>query len=232
MRGSRMSITVAVATSMLAMSGLAVPAARSQPKAKPPLFAPLDLGLLEAPDRDQWQKPELIMDELRIAEGSIVADVGAGSGWFTVRLARRVGPNGLVYAQDIQPLMLEVIERRIDRENYRNVRTVLGTTKDPGLPPGLDAVLIVDVYHEMEDPISQLANTARSLKPQGRIGVVEFTGGSGGPGPAADQRVNPESVIKAAEAAGLQVLTREAVLPFQYLIVLGRSSETRPAGGA
>src|SRR5262245_42673456 len=71
------------------------------------LFSALDLGLLEAPDREQWQKPNLIMDELRIAEGSTVADLGAGGGWFTIRLARRVGPNGLVYAEDIQPQMIE-----------------------------------------------------------------------------------------------------------------------------
>ena len=75
-------------------------------QAKPPkrtLFQPQDLGLLEAPDRDQWQKPEQIMDALGIADGSVVADLGAGGGWFTLRLARRVGPNGLVYAEDIQP---------------------------------------------------------------------------------------------------------------------------------
>src|SRR5436305_6505473 len=81
------------------------PAAQS--KAKGRLFPPLDLGLLEGAERDQWQKPEEIMDALKSAEGSVVADLGAGGGWFTVRLARRVGPTGLVYAEDIQPLMLE-----------------------------------------------------------------------------------------------------------------------------
>ena len=87
----------------------------SAPQTKPKgrLFAPQDLGLLEAPDREQWQKPDQIMDALGIAEGSVVAELGAAGGWFTLRLARRVGPNGLVYAEDIQPLMIEAISRRM-----------------------------------------------------------------------------------------------------------------------
>src|SRR5262245_32001678 len=79
------------------------------------LFPPENLGLLESPDRDEWQKPEQIMDALGIAEGSKVADIGIGSGWFTIRLARRVGPNGLVYAEDVQRQMLEATRRRVSR---------------------------------------------------------------------------------------------------------------------
>ena len=92
------------------------------------------------------------MDALGIAEGAVVADLGAGGGWFTLRLARRVGPNGLVYAEDIQPLMIEAIGRRMQSENLTNVKPVLGTPTDPRLPPGLDAVLISDAYHEMDEP--------------------------------------------------------------------------------
>src|SRR2546427_11977134 len=94
------------------------------------LFPPQDLGLLETPDREGWQKPEQIMDALGIADGSVVADLGAGGGWFTVRLARRVGPNGLVYAEDIQPQMIDAIKRRVQRENLGNVKTLLGTASD------------------------------------------------------------------------------------------------------
>ena len=94
------------------------------------------------------------MDALGIADGSTVADLGAGGGWFTIRLARRVGPNGLVYAEDIQTQMLEATSRRVAREGLQNVTTVLGTPSDPRLPDGkLDAVLIVDAYHEMEDAV-------------------------------------------------------------------------------
>jgi SAM-dependent methyltransferase len=94
----------------------ALPAPPAPQKPKRHLFEPQDLGLLDAPDRELWQKPDQIMDSLHIAEGSIVADLGAGGGWFTIRLARRVGPNGVVYAEDIQPEMIEAIGRRVQRE--------------------------------------------------------------------------------------------------------------------
>jgi ubiquinone/menaquinone biosynthesis C-methylase UbiE len=186
----------------------------------------LSLGLLEVPDRVQWNKPDLIMDALNIADGSIVADLGAGGGWFTSRLAQRVGPKGLVYAEDIQPLMIEAIKRRVQRENLTNVHTILGTTKDSRLPHGLDAVVIVGAYNEMEDPVALLKNAGASLKPQGRIGVVEYTAGAGGPGPDPDQRVSPETVITGAAAAQLQFISQDPIPPFMYMIILGKA----PAG--
>jgi predicted methyltransferase len=201
---------------------------QAQQRAKRKLFDPKDLGLLEAPDRDQWNKPELIMDALGIADGSTVAELGAAGGWFTLHLARRVGPNGVVYAEDVQREMLEAIGQRVQGENLLNVRPVLGTTTDPRLPTGVDAAVIVDSFHEMDDAdnpsqvVTLLRNVARSLKPQGRVGVVDFTPGGGGPGPAADQRVDPERVIKAAKAAGLELIAREPVPPFLFLLVFGR----------
>ncbi len=121
------------------------------------LFPPEELGVLEGPDRDAWQKPELVMDALGIGERSAVADVGAGGGWFTVRLARRVGPNGMVYAQDVQQQMLESISRRVVREGFSNVIYIRGERLDPKLPKAaLDAVLMVDTYHEFENPVALL----------------------------------------------------------------------------
>jgi predicted methyltransferase len=189
------------------------------------LFPPVDLGLLEMPDRDKWQKPEQIMDALKIADGSVVADIGAGAGWFTIRLARRVGPNGLVYAQDVQRQMLEAIRRRVSKEGLQNVRTVLGKGSNPNLPAAsLDAVLVVDVYPEVLERVTFLKNLAMSLKPHGRIGIVNYKPGRGGPGPAPDEgvRVERAAVEADAQAAGLRVLARETFLPYQYLLVLGR----------
>jgi predicted methyltransferase len=197
---------------------------RDQTKPKGRLFQAVDLGLLEAPDRDEWQKPEQIMDLLRSAEGSTVADLGAGSGWFTIRLARRVGPNGLVYAEDIQAPMVNYIGLRARRENLPWIRPILGTATDPRLPNGIDAILIVDTYHEVEDPIPLLRNSAKALKPGGLIGVVDFLPGGGGPGPAPDERVEPESVVKAAEAAGLQLVKREEIPPFVFLLIFERAN--------
>lgn len=188
------------------------------------LFPPQDLGLLEGPDREAWQKPDEIMDVLGIADGAAVADIGAGAGWFTIRLARRVGPNGVVYAQDVQREMLDAIRRRVAREGLRNVEARLGSDSSPNLPArSLDAVLVVDVYPEVGNRVTFLRNLADALKSGGRIGVVNYRPGRGGPGPAPSEgvRVDSASVEKDAQAAGLRVLARQD-LPYQYLLVLGR----------
>ena len=192
------------------------------------LFPPTDLGLLESPDRAAWQKPDLIMDTLKIAYGDTVADIGAGSGFFTVRLARRVDPegkNGLVYAEDIQQPMLESIKRRVSRVGLKNVVTQLGTDTDVKLPKGtLDAVLVVDVYHEVESADNRvrfLRHLADTLKANGRIGIVNYKPGEGGPGPEPQKRLDRTVVEEDVRAAGLRVLDR-TTLPFQYMLVVGK----------
>jgi predicted methyltransferase len=197
--------------------------AQTQPRHRE-LFPPQDLGLLEGPDRAAWQKPDQIMDALGIADGNQVADIGAGAGWFTTRLARRVGPNGVVYAQDVQQQMLDAIRRRVTREGLSNVRTVLGQGSSPNLPPNaLDAVLVVDAYQEVDVPdrVTFLRNLAAGLKPNGRIGIVNYKLGGGGPGPEASRRVPLASVEADAAAAGLKAKP-VGKLPYQYLLVLTR----------
>jgi predicted methyltransferase len=189
------------------------------------LFPPENLGLLEGPDRDIWQKPDQIMDALGIADGSKVADIGAGAGWFTMRLARRVGPNGVVYSTDVQQEMLDVIRRRVAREGLLNVRPTRGGDNSLGLPlvGELDAVLVVDTYPEVQDRVTFLRNLATTLKPGGRIGIVNYKPGGGGPGPAPSEgvRVARAVVETDARAAGLRVKASEN-LPYQYLLVLGK----------
>lgn len=216
---NRIALIVLVA----ALLPAAVESQQRQPHGR--LFRPEDLGLLEGPDRDVWQRPDQIMDELGVADQSVVADLGAASGWFTIRLARRVGPNGHVYAEDIQPQMIEVIRRRVLRENLRNVEPSLGTSDDPKLPANkLDAVLIVDAYHEMKQPVELLRNVARALKtdPPGRVGIVGFTMAGGGPGPPMDERIDPERVIREANAAGLELIARPNILRYQYMLVFAK----------
>jgi arsenite methyltransferase len=187
------------------------------------IFPPENLGELEGPDRDLWQKPDQVMDALGIADGTVVADLGAGGGWFTVRLARRVGPQGIVYAEDIQEQMLESIDRRVKREGLRNVRRVLGASDNPKLPLArLDAVLIVDVYHEVTSPVEFLRNVKESLTPQGRLGIVEFKRDGGGPGGLMEERLDEASVVQFAEEAGFRLISRETFLPYQYLLVFGK----------
>jgi predicted methyltransferase len=195
------------------------------------LFPPENLGELEGPDRDAWQMPDAVMDALGIADGTRVADIGAGGGWFTVRLARRVGPNGVVYAQDVQPQMLEAISRRVDREGLRNVRLVHGDEVNPRLEPSsVEAVLIVDAYHEFgEHTPSLLEHLRAALKPGGRLGVIEHPLGGGGPGPDAEERIGAERVIAEVEAAGFRLARRETFLPFQYFLVFERDGSASAA---
>lgn len=192
---------------------------------RPHLFRPEDLPLLEGPDRALWQKPDLVMDLLHIADGSRVADIGAGAGWFTMRLARRVGPNGVVYSTDVQREMLDVIRRRVAREGLQNVRLLQGGDDSLGLPSAgaLDAVLAVDVYPEVKDRVTFLRNLATALKPDGRIGIVNYKLGGGGPGPAPSEgvRVAQATVEADARAAGLRIKGSEN-LPYQYLLILGK----------
>jgi predicted methyltransferase len=204
--------------------GLTLIADGQQPETKRPshgrLFPPEDLGLLDAPDRDIWQRPDQVMDALAIAEASVVADVGAGGGWFTVRLARRVGPNGIVYAEDVQAEPLTAISRRVAAEGLRNVKTVRGLRNDPRLPArSLHAALMVDAYSEIEDRVTFLRNLAKSLRPDGRLGVVDFTLEGGGPGPATEERVSPDAVIRDAGKAGLRLFRQETFLEYQYFLI-------------
>jgi arsenite methyltransferase len=211
----------------LAMVNAQSPTANAQSQQPPQprhgqLFPPQDLGLLEQPDRTLWQKPDQIMDAVHVAERSTVADIGAGAGWFTIRLAQRVGPKGKVYAQDVQRVMLDGIKRRVQREGLENVTTVQAHGNDPMLPAKtLDAILMVDAYQEVENRVVYLRNLANALKPTGRIGIVNWKPGRGGPGPDPNERVAQSVVEGDAAAAGLKVIARED-LPYQYLLVLSR----------
>jgi ubiquinone/menaquinone biosynthesis C-methylase UbiE len=154
-----------------------------------------------------------------------VADIGAGGGWFTIRLARRA-PNGIVYAEDIQPLMIESIGRRVKREGVKNVKTILGTATDPHLPANanLDAVLMVDTYTQLADSVPLLKRIAASLAPNGQLGIVDFKrDGAGGPGPPIEDRVSPDTVKAQAAAAGLKLLRHETFLRYQYLLIFVRA---------
>jgi predicted methyltransferase len=217
-------LIVMLVTCSAATSGQGQPQPRPQQHRR--LFPPQDLGLLEAPDRDIWQHPDQVMDKLGIAEAAVVADIGAGAGWFTIHLARRVGPNGTVYAEDVQSEMLAAIFRRVNALGLTNVKPILGKDNDPQLPAqALDAALMVDAYHENDDPrqrVSLLRNLAKALRPGGRFGLIDFKLEGSGPGPANNERVSPETVIQEATTAGLQLVAHETFLPYQYFLIFKR----------
>ena len=131
-----------------------------------------ELSIFEDPKRDEKLQPNRIMDLLGIKEGSSVADIGAGSGWFTVRAARRVGPSGTVYAVDINSAYLKYIDNRAKRENLANIRTVLGKEDDPLLPAKtVDAVLLLKTYHEVAQPIRLLKRTREAMRSGALLGI-------------------------------------------------------------
>src|ERR1039457_3082879 len=135
-----------------------------------------DLSIFDSPGRGQRLHINRVMDILSIAPGKTVADIGAGSGWFTVRAAKRVTEAGTVYAVDINPEAVRFIERRVQQEHLRNVKTVLSKADDPGLPANtIDAVLLLKTYHEVANPVALLRNLRTSLRPNARVGVIDRT---------------------------------------------------------
>jgi len=136
-----------------------------------------DLGRFEYADRDQKLQIDRVMDVLGLKAGSNVADIGAGSGWFTVRASKRVGATGAVLAEDINPLAIEYIGKRVQKEGITNVRTVLGRPDDPMLPPeSVDAVLLLKVYHEIAHPVAFMKKLKPALHPGGRVGIIDKNG--------------------------------------------------------
>jgi SAM-dependent methyltransferase len=160
-----------------------------------------DLSRFESPGREQRLQIDRVMDILAITPGKQVADIGAGSGWFSVRAARRVGPTGTVYAVDINPEAIRYIERRTRAEALQNVKTILSKSDDPGLPPGaIDAVLLLKTYHEVADPVHLLRNLRRVLKPGAEVGIIDRNGNG------TDHGIDSKVVIQEAGQAGYRLL--------------------------
>jgi len=189
----------------------------------------LGAGWLERAEREEEERTDLLLEALRLRPGDVVADFGAGSGYFTWRIAQRVGPAGRVHAVEVQPLMLELLQANLTRRGLADrVLPVLGTASDPKLPEGaLDLILLVDVYHELEFPFEVTAALARALKPGGRLVLVEYRG------------EDPEVPIKPLHKMTVAQVRRElavhplefvenlGVLPRQHLLVFRRPAAPR-----
>src|SRR6188472_1141598 len=147
---------IAVSVALVIVAGVFVEAQRRHPVSGR-VFAPVmgvgGAGWLERPEREDEEAPSKALDALELKPGMVVADIGAGSGYYSSRIAKRVGPTGRVYATDIQPGMIALLDRRIKSEGLTNVTTVLGGLADPRLPPkSIDLAIMVDVYHELQEP--------------------------------------------------------------------------------
>ena len=160
------------------------------------------------------------MDMLAIAPGKTVADIGAGSGWFTVRAAKRVGSTGRVYAVDINPAALDYIEKRVHKDHIENVKTIAGEADSPELPAdSVDAVLLLKTYHEVAEPVALLRNLRAALRPGARVGIIDRDGNG------EDHGVHKQIVLHEADEAGYRLLEEQDDLvkddKVDYFLVLG-----------
>lgn len=182
-----------------------------------------ELSIFEYAERDQKLQIERVMDVLGIKAGSAIADIGAGSGWFTVRAAKRVGSTGTVYAVEINPQYVKHIEERAAKERLANVRGVLGKEDDPSLPPqSVDAILVLKTYHEIEQPVRVLKSLHRSMRPGARLGIIDRNGKGD------DHGVDKANVVREAEQAGFSIVEEhDFVKPdgMDYFLVFQANSQ-------
>ncbi len=197
---SRVSLRVVFAALVLLTIGgmIAQQTASHQRKTSEPYTG--DLSIFETPDRDQRLHIDQVMDALAIAPGKNVADVGAGSGWFTVRAAKRVTTNGTVYAVDINPEAIQYIDKRIAKDGVHNVKTIVSKPDDPQLPArSIDAALLMKTYHEVAHPVLLMRNLRPALRPDARIGIIDRNGNG------ADHGIQKNVVVQEMSQAGYQL---------------------------
>ena len=176
---------------------------------------------LSDPKRDAWQKPDEVVAALGLRAGQTACDVGAGPGYFTLRLARAVGPSGRVYAVDVEPKILDALRERLTVAGVRNVTPVLAFGDDALLPAAAcDVILIVDTYHHFPDRPAYLRRLITALKPGGRIVNVDYHKRPTPVGPRMEHRLSRETFLGEAKAAGLVVVSEPEILPYQYVVVL------------
>lgn len=174
----------------------------------------------DAPERDAWQRPEVVIEALGIHAGQSVADIGAGTGYFTVRIASVVGREGRVLAVDVEPAMVEHIRKRAAVAGLDNVEAILTQANEPGLgPASVDLVFICDTWHHIDDRLRYLDELGAVLRPGGRAAIVDFKPGELPVGPPQGHKLAPEDVIAEFTEAGWKLREELDVLPYQYVLV-------------
>jgi FkbM family methyltransferase len=179
---------------------------------------------LERPERIQEERPDLLISELDLKPGMAVADIGAGTGYHSSRMAQLVGKTGKIFAVDIQREMLALLDKNMKGQGILNVVPVLGSDKDPKLTPAsVDLIIMVDVYHELEYPAEMLRAMVAALKPKGRIAFVEFREEDANVPIKAVHKMSEAQIRKEASAFGLQWLRTSKALPWQHLVILQKA---------
>jgi ubiquinone/menaquinone biosynthesis C-methylase UbiE len=173
------------------------------------------------PARDQWQLPDRVIEALTLQPGQSIADVGAGTGYFSVRLAKAV-PTGTVYAVDIEPAMLAHIRKRAEAEHLKNIVAVHAAASGANLPQPVDLVLIVDTYHHLPNRVAYFQGLKKSLKPSGRVAIVDFRKDSPH-GPPVEFRFTAEQIEGEMRDAGYRLDARHDFLPRQHFLVFAQA---------
>ncbi|MBM4260202.1 MAG: methyltransferase domain-containing protein [Deltaproteobacteria bacterium] len=175
---------------------------------------------LEDPKRDEYQKPHEVLTALNIKPGEVIADIGAGTGYFTFRLAHHVGDKGKVYAIDVSPDMIKHINRRIRDTKANNVTTILAEPDDPLLPDhSVNRFFICDVWHHVDDQKKYLALMKKTLKPDGEVVMIDFHKKELPFGPPMQMKIAREDLIKQLEGNGFKLAKEHTFLPHQYFLV-------------
>jgi predicted methyltransferase len=204
------------------LAALAAPSAAQTPHTHQHRFNDAEkwAHVFDDPERDAWQKPHQVIQALALKPDAVVADLGAGTGYFSVRLARML-PKGTVYAADVEPDMVKYLDERAKREGLSNLKPVASSGSDARLPAKVDLVLLVDVYHHIEERERYFSRLAGSLAPGGRVAVIDFKLDSGR-GPPKNARVAPERVKAELARAGYALAAEHAFLPDQYFLEFAR----------
>ena len=181
--------------------------------------------VFDDPARDVWQKPRELVAALALRPGAWVADLGAGTGYFSRWLDAAVGPSGVVFAVDTEPNLVAHLRARAEHEKTPTIVPVLASMDDPRLPPGaLDLVLIVDTYHHLDARRAYLDRLARTLKPGGRIAIVDWQKRDLPVGPPASHKLAREQVVDEMRSAGFTLVDESTLLPHQYFLVFARTA--------
>jgi ubiquinone/menaquinone biosynthesis C-methylase UbiE len=189
------------------------------------VFNPFYRAFLDSPGRAIWQRPDEVIRALDLAQGAVVAEIGAGTGYFTAHFARAVGPAGRVIATDVQPEMIGALEELARGEPLANVTVVHAGFDDPSLPDACcDLVFLGNVYKELSGRGAYLRRLAAALRPEGRIAVVDFRPGAPGLGPPQEVRLPEEQVVAELAEAGFDLAQSHGFLERQYFLVFARAA--------
>jgi len=181
--------------------------------------------VFDDPERDAWQKPDEVVAALKLAPGTTVADIGAGTGYFARRLSAAVGERGTVLAIDVEPNLVVHLRNRAEEEKTANVVPVLGSADNPRIPAGIaDLVLIVDTLHHFDDRPGYLRRLRAALAPGGRVAVIDFKKEKSPVGPPVDHRLAREQAVEAFTLAGYRLVEEPQFLPYQYFLVFDAPS--------